>query len=343
MFSQYNEFIAVFQQLNLPAYLVDENMNILCLNDSTRKIFNLEPVSLENKKCYDFLFDKDSICVNCPVLESKKTGIPSTSLIEQSLSIDNNACYILRSSLFDDDNYMVLVIDTTKHFETATMRDDFVATLTHDLRTPLLAAEKTLKLLTNGTFGILNDKQQEVLETMVVSNSSLLLMVKNLLDVYRYEGGAKSLNITSFDIAQLIDDCIFELSPLADVKNIQLNVTIPEIMPLISADKRELWRVLVNLISNAIKYTDDFGFVNVSVSFDQSSVIVEVKDNGSGVPEAEVKNLFKRFSQGTSDSISSGTGLGLYLSRQIIQAHKGKIWAVSQEGSGSSFYFSLPV
>ena len=232
-------------------------------------------------------------------------------------------------------------MDITDQFQTERLREDFVATLTHDLRTPLLAEFKTIDLLTKGIFGPLNEKQMEVLEAMLISNRDLLGLVKNLLEVYRYEAGAKVLSRQSFDMSVLVEECIFELSPLAETKNIELTSDIPELLPLVMADKHEIWRVLTNLLGNAIEYTQESGRVWVNVTFDKKDMIVEVGDTGRGIPKSEINNLFERFSQGTTDNISSGTGLGLYLSRQIIQAHNGKIWAESKSGSGSKFYFTL--
>ena len=234
-------------------------------------------------------------------------------------------------------------MDITDQLQSERMREDFVATLTHDLRTPLLAELRTLELFARGVFGPVSDKQMEVLDTMLISKRDLLAMVKNLLEVYKYEAGAKVLSTQSFDIAKLIEECIFELLPLAETKNIDLSHEIPEVLPLIMADRREIWRVITNLLGNAIEYTAEFGRVTLSVTPAEDHILVEVADNGRGIPENEIDSLFERFSQGTSENISSGTGLGLYLSRQIIQAHNGRIWAESKPGAGSKFYFTLPL
>lgn len=329
--------------LGIGIYIVDSNMNLLWFNDEIRNWFGNVDKSFIDTKCYEFIFDYDKICNNCPLVNLNDESNTVISMMQRVSYDGTKKAYLFRSKCLEDGKRAVLVLDGTDHFETQRMRDDFVATLTHDLRTPLLAAEITLGLLTKGSFGVLNDKQQEVLETMMVSNRELLLMVKNLLEVYRYEGGAKVLTIKPFDLSTLIEECMCDLSPLAEVKNISIKFDIPEVLPALIADKKEIWRVLINLVSNSIEYTPDEGEICINVSLDESSIIIEVRDNGSGIPEKEINNLFKRFSQGTSDSISSGTGLGLYLSRQIVMAHNGRIWASSKPGEGSSFYFSLPL
>lgn len=337
------EALINLQNLGIGIYVVDSEMNLLWFNDEIKKWFIESYDSSIERKCYETIFACTTLCKNCPLVRLDKEEYTAISMMQHVLSSGQKKTYIFRSKAIDHGKRAVLVIDGTDHFETQRMRDDFVATLTHDLRTPLLAAEISLDLLTKGSLGKLNDKQQEVLETMLVSNRELLLMVKTLLEVYRYEGGAKVLNIKPFDISELVEECLFELSPLAEVKNISLKCDLSEVLPVVNADRRELWRVLVNLISNSIEYTPDGGEVLIHCFVDKSSIVVEVVDNGPGIPEGEIQNLFKRFSQGTSESISSGTGLGLYLSRQIIQAHNGMIWAKSKVGAGSSFCFALPI
>lgn len=337
------EALINLQNLGIGIYIVDSEMNLLWFNDEIEKWFIEGQNTSTTKKCYETIFDCATLCKNCPLVRLDKEEHTAISMMQHVVTSGLKKTYIFRSKAIDDENKAVLVIDGTDHFETQHMRDDFVATLTHDLRTPLLAAEISLDLLTKGSLGKLNDKQQEVLETMLVSNRELLLMVKTLLEVYRYEGGAKILNIKPFDLSELVEECLFELLPLAEVKNITLKSDLPEVLPVVNADRRELWRVLVNLISNSIEYTPDGGEVLIYCLVKNTSILVEVIDNGPGIPENEIDNLFKRFSQGTSESISSGTGLGLYLSRQIIQAHNGKIWAKSKVGVGSSFCFELPI
>lgn len=333
----------ILQNLNAGIYVIDAEMNLIWFNENIENWFMGADKSHNKKKCYEIIFSRDFPCNNCPSLRLSKQFKNQVSNVQLSSLNATKRQYNIRANMLDDENRVVLITDITDQLETERMREDFVATLTHDLRTPLLAELRTLELLTKGVFGPLNDKQMEVLEAMLISNRDLLAMVKNLLEVYRYEAGAKVLSNQNFDMAQLVEECIFELSPLAETKNIELDSDIPEILPLILADRREIWRVLTNLIGNAIEYTQESGRVWINVSFVNNYMLVEVGDNGRGIPEIEIDTLFQRFSQGTSEDISSGTGLGLYLSKQIIQAHNGKIWAESKKGEGSRFYFTIPL
>jgi len=219
-------------------------------------------------------------------------------------------------------------------------REDFVATLAHDLRTPLLAAIQTLKFFLDGSLGQLTEKQNILLETMLYSNQDMLGLVNALLEVYRYESGELILCKDFFNLKDLIQQCSHEVSSLLDKKGISLSVNENDLK--VFADRQELRRVLANLIGNAVNYTQSGGKINIIASSNEDAIIVSVEDTGIGIPENDIPKLFNRFSQGTSKKRSVGTGLGLYLARQIVEAHNGKIWLESELGKGSRFNFSIP-
>lgn len=221
------------------------------------------------------------------------------------------------------------------------LRDDFIATLTHDLRTPLLAAIQTLKFLIEGAVGELSDKQKVLLSTMQKSNEDLLGLVNALLEVYKYDAEKLVLNKTEFNIYELTKLVHDELKPLADNKNISFEIDCIDKEIEIRADRGELRRVICNLCGNAINYTPQDGKVVITIKNESADLIFSVSDTGCGIPNEDIPNMFQRFSQGTSKKRSTGTGLGLYLSRQIIESHGGKIWLESKLDKGSEFSFIL--
>lgn len=238
--------------------------------------------------------------------------------------------------------FVGVIRDIRVQKEMERLRDDFVATLTHDLRTPLLAAIQTLKFFLDGSLGNLEDKQKMLLSTMQKSNEDLLGLVNALLEVYKYEAGKLNLCKTNFLLKDLVFQCFKELEPLAKNKNIEFNLEFtPEKDLAINADRGEIRRVIINLCGNAINYTNMGGKVDIEINEHNGDVIFSVTDNGNGIPAEDIPNLFKRFSQGTNKKRSTGTGLGLYLSRQIIEAHDGKIWLESKLNKGSQFSFLL--
>lgn len=242
-----------------------------------------------------------------------------------------------------DDKFVGVIRDVSKHKETERLRDDFIATLTHDLRTPLLAAIQTLKFFIDGSLGPLEDKQEVLLSTMLKSNEDLLGLVNALLEVYRFESGKLELCKTLFPVKNLVEQCFDELKPLAANKNIDFKLNLADIDETteIFADKGELKRVIINLCGNAVNYTNKNGEIEILAKVQSGDFIFSVTDNGNGIPKEDIPHLFNRFSQGTSKKRSTGTGLGLYLSRQIVEAHGGKIWLDSKLNKGSEFTFLL--
>ena len=238
--------------------------------------------------------------------------------------------------------FVGIIHNITERKEADKLRDDFIATLTHDLRTPLLAAIQALKFLHDGSLGQINEKQSQVISTMIKSNEDLLGLVNALLVVYKYDASERELCKTEFNFKSLLDQTYSELNPLAETKKISfvINYEIPDDTK-IYADRGEIRRVICNLCGNAINYTNNNGNINVTVKSQDKDLIFTVQDDGNGIPQEDIPNLFKRFSRGTSKKRSTGTGLGLYLSRQIVEAHNGKIWLESKLNKGSEFSFLL--
>ncbi|MEH2265277.1 hybrid sensor histidine kinase/response regulator [Nostoc sp.] len=240
--------------------------------------------------------------------------------------------------------------------EIARQREDFVSRLTHDLRTPLVAADRMLMLFQQGALGTLSPQMQEVIAIMARSNINLLTMVNTLLEVYRFEAGRKSLAFQPVNLGRLLEEVTGELAPLAQDKKLSLNLDFTEESNTVMGDRLELHRLFTNLIGNAIKFTDS-GSVTIRLTsqrqLDKSSqsqlsgkpnsveyISVEIADTGPGIRPEEQATIFERFRQGSHKS--SGSGLGLYLARRIVEAHQGIILLNSELDKGSAFIVLLP-
>ena len=223
--------------------------------------------------------------------------------------------------------------------ETIDQRENFVSCLTHDLRTPLVAANRMLYLITQQAFGDVTCEQKEAIANIINSNQNMLDMLNTLLETHHYELGQKILNFIPVDLQQLIEEVVTELEPLAKAKAIELEHNLAIEVSHIKGDRLELRRVITNLVGNAIKFTDT-GRVKVSLFQNDSEVLVQVKDSGMGISPQEQQTIFQRYHQGNNRR--SGKGLGLYLCQQIISAHQGKITVRSRLGEGANFTFSLP-
>ncbi len=229
----------------------------------------------------------------------------------------------------------------------ARQREDFVSWMTHDLRTPIVAAERMLMLFQQGALGELSPGMDEAIVTMARSNRTLLAMVNTLLEVYRYEAGRKNLYFSPLNLQEVLEEVIQELTPLASEKGLSLSCKIGEkVNSKVVGDRLELHRVFTNLIGNAIKFTDA-GSVEARMSNnhdasnpDSSCVVVEIQDTGSGISSEDQKMLFERFRQGSHKR--SGSGLGLHLSKKIVETHQGTIELKSDLDKGSVFIVRLP-
>lgn len=239
-------------------------------------------------------------------------------------------------------------------------RDDFVARLTHDLRTPLVAANRMLSLSLQGVFGEPPEEMGEAIENVIANNENLLNMTNTLLQVYRHEAGQKKLVRSSLSAYTLAQEIVRELKPLADEKSIMLKVEAqPEERAAASesdsfaqyrteGDLIELRRLLTNLVGNAIKFTDA-GSIIVRLSVTDRPVAsvksaqaieIAVEDTGMGIAPDGQEQIFEWFYQG--DHMRAGSGLGLHLSKRIAEMHQGTLTLHSELGKGSTFTLSLP-
>lgn len=223
--------------------------------------------------------------------------------------------------------------------ETIDQRENFVSCLTHDLRTPLVAANRMLDLIQQQAFGNISCQQEEAISSIVSSNQNMLAMLNTLLETHQYELGQKILSFIPINLQQLITEVVTELEPLALEQGLKLEKNISDEVSEINGDRLELRRVITNLIGNAIKFTDR-GSVKISLQQNQSDVVIEVADTGIGISPQDQQAIFQRYHQGNHRR--SGKGLGLYLCQQIINAHQGKITVQSELDRGTKFTIYLP-
>jgi two-component system, NarL family, sensor kinase len=227
------------------------------------------------------------------------------------------------------------------------LREDFASTLTHDLKTPLLGAIETLKAFQTEKFGAVSATQQQVLDTMTRSHHTSLQLVETLLDVYHNDTEGLKLQVTLVDLAALAEETASTLFELAANRRVYLSFHYGDAdvrqALWVKGDALQLERVLANLLINAINHSrrgDRVEIMLESQTFDQ---VVKILDTGSGIKPEAFPHLFERFYQGQGDRQAKGTGLGLYLARQIVAAHGGTIWAENRHPAGALFGFKLPV
>lgn len=334
---------AIFENCADGIITFSRDYSITSLNNAASNLFGLDEKNLIGKNFFEIVINEKNQKFQNPFSVDSAIFLRDFSLVNYNTN-DKTPIEISLAKVENEKNSFIVAVlrDVSYQKENERLRDDFIATLTHDLRTPLLAAISGLEFILNGTLGDISDKQKELIWAMKKSNEDMLGLTNALLEVYRYEAGKIYLCKTKFCINTLIKECISELETLFQQNNSDVKFDYDKCEELlINADKQEIKRVLLNLLGNAIKHGGENVSVRVATRQEKKDLIVSVEDNGFGLAQEDIEKLFKRFSQGTTKKRSCSTGLGLYLSRQIIEAHRGKIWVESELNKGSKFIFKL--
>lgn len=223
------------------------------------------------------------------------------------------------------------------------LKDEFIAAVSHELRTPLTSIRGYLELVLGGEGGELTETQREFLRVVDRNSDRLLRLVGDLLDVAQIESGRLRLNLVSGDLRQFVAEAIEAAQPAAADKAIELALDVDGDAP-VRVDRTRLAQVIDNLVSNAVKFTEPGGRVDVRVFRPNGVAVVEVADTGMGIPAQDQPHLFRRFyrAPGASDNAIPGTGLGLWISKAIVEAHGGTIGFDSEAGTGTTFRIKLP-
>jgi len=231
--------------------------------------------------------------------------------------------------------------------ELVKVREDFASTLTHDLKTPLLGAIETINAFQQEKFGLVSSSQQKVLATMARSHRTSLQLLETLLDVYRNDTEGLKLNLAPIDLNSLAEEVAISLTELAVNRRVHMSFSYGDSdwrqSLWVNGDALQLERVLTNLLINAINHSHRGGRITIILETQSSFHVVKILDMGAGIQSEQFPHLFERFYQGHSDRQAKGSGLGLYLSRQIITAHNGIIWAENRVPTGAIFAFRLPI
>ncbi len=224
----------------------------------------------------------------------------------------------------------------------AQMREDFIATLTHDLKTPLIGGQQTLTYMRDGQFGPLTPEQTEVIEALLRSHQRQLDLVQSLVSSYRIDNMGMNIEPALIDMDELIADSLTEIQYLALERGISIHYLCSQTPPSIQGDPFQLKRVLSNLLHNALNYAPAFTELQVKLTEQPGQILVTISDQGPGIPPDDLEKVFLRFYRSGDARQVVSTGLGLYLSRQIILAHRGAIWAENVAPTGCQFSFTLP-
>jgi signal transduction histidine kinase len=230
-----------------------------------------------------------------------------------------------------------------KELESASQhKSEFLASMSHELRTPLNAVIGFSEVLLDRLFGELNDKQADYIADIHTSGRHLLALINDILDLSKIEAGRMELQVGSVALREVLESSAALMRERATRQGIGLRLDVDPTTGVVEVDERKLKQVLFNLLTNALKFTDRGGHVAVTARGEADEVVVSVRDDGSGIAPADQARIFEEFEQAGGSGAQEGTGLGLTLSRRIVELHGGHLWVESAPGQGSTFTFNLP-
>ncbi len=303
-----------------------------------------EIVRCERKNCFqDFCASESYFDFEIDMNQDEKINSSSSScLISEKRFIEANCSKISISKENEKGGYVMVLRDVTVKKEIEAQKETFVATLTHDLKTPVRAQIKALELLLDGKMGDISSTQAELLNETLNSNKYMFSMLDNLLSTYKYENGNVVINKQDINVVELIKSCCSELKHLAEDKNHSINFDFEDEILQAHIDPIEIKRVIMNLLGNAINYTDENGKILISAKEENDKIILMFSDNGKGIAKDQIPLIFSKFISYSKKFRQVGTGLGLYLAKKILERHDGFITVESEEGRGSCFTVSFP-
>jgi signal transduction histidine kinase/CheY-like chemotaxis protein len=277
--------------------------------------------------------------VGALVVRRKSPGSFSTDTCELLATFANQSAVALTNARL----YQQLEQQSAELAEASRHKSEFLASMSHELRTPLNAVIGFSEVLLERMFGDLNDRQEDYLRDIHSAGRHLLALLGDILDLSKIEAGRMELDLTTFPMEDVLTQALSLVRERATLHGIDLTLDIADSLGVVTADELRLKQVLLNLLSNAVKFTPDGGRVDVRSWRDGDAVLVTVTDTGIGIDPADQERIFDSFQQGErSASTSEGTGLGLTLSRRIIELHGGRLWLSSTPGEGSTFGISVP-
>jgi len=225
------------------------------------------------------------------------------------------------------------------------LKSDFLATMSHELRTPLTSIIGYSDMILSGMTGELNEKQASFVESILKNGETLLNLINDILDLTKIEAGRLELNIEPIDLRAALLSVLPVVKPRAADKRIKISTFLPTDLPLVAADAAKFGQILLNLLTNAVKYTHENGSVSVEARPQGDMVEIWVTDTGIGIAREDIEKIFQRFTQIDSSASRSqgGTGLGLAITKELVELHGGQIRVQSKLGKGSSFIFTMPI
>ncbi len=349
------ERLEYFESSNLAQLMFEKSRAeavINSLKDASIGIDKNDRILFANQQALQLLGLRSEQMVGKPVDEVKKKNDLFSFLISNNnttpftIVVDNRENYFAREIIEveqgDVNNKVIVLKNITSFKELDVAKTNFIATVSHELKTPLAASDFSLKLLEDERVSKLSDAQKELIQNLKEDNQRMLKILSELLNISQIEAGKIQLKIDRISPQTVIENAMLAVMASAKEKGLDVKTNLPNDLPLINADLDKTTWVLNNLLTNAIKYSYTNSTIEVQVYRQDKQVVFSVKDTGKGVDKQYLPRLFERYFQ-VPGSQEKGTGLGLSISKEFVEAQGGKIWADSEIGKGTTVSFWLPI
>lgn len=337
----------LLNMLNEGVISTDKDLNILSVNQTQACWFNKKQNKLLGKNLFSIIRKYNIYNETCELLEKndksffekdKKNCILTFEFRKSKMTFS-----ITVKKFLDKDknlNYFIIAKDISSDIKLQKLKDTFIATMTHDLKVPIVAEEKVLKLLLSEALGSTSDIQKEAINNMLSNNKDMKELVTTLLDVYKLDDGVFKINKSYFDIQNIIEKEIEKIKFLANENDIKIKLNTKLSNKEVFADKTQIARVITNLLSNAINFAPQNTDITIKIFDESNKVYISITDKGGAISPENLPYIFDRYF--TKKYRKVGTGLGLYLSKEIINLHNGNIKAECIPNKKTTFTIELP-
>jgi PAS domain S-box-containing protein len=317
----------------------DEKRNILFLNAVAEKLLGIKEVSIIGKYGPDVALANDLM---------RTLLTENTDKQELKIFADNKESYFSKDVLDVTSNnevvgQVIVLRNITPFHELSEAKTNFIATISHELKTPISSIKLSAHLLNDGRVGKINTDQKELLDSIEDDSERLLKITGELLNLTQLETGKIQLKVMSTPPKQIVDQALQAVQFQATQRNITLNLKMDPMLPSVQADAEKSAWVLINFLTNALKFSSENDEINISVNTKGDLVNFTVLDHGKGIDERYLPKIFDRYFKVPGTHERNGSGLGLAISKEFIEAQQGKIWVESEVGTGSTFGFSLKI
>lgn len=337
------KFLTIIDNLADGLMVFDEEGKLSLINSAAQKFFEIEKEIL-GKSIVKFLDFPNLKNLSYLLGKEIKEVFRKELEIRENLILEITSLLILKEG--EKIGNLVVLHDITREKTIERMKTEFISISAHQFRTPLSSIKWSLETLSKEKLGKLTEGQKKIVEKAQDSNGRMLTLIDDLLDVVNIEEGKRLYRPTFSKLENVIQSVIENYQEEIREKQIKFEFQVPsKKLPKIKIDTKKIALVVKNLLDNAIKYTLPGGMITITLKSTEKEIEFSIEDTGIGIPKDQQQNVFKKFFRGSNalKTKTEGNGLSLFIVKNIIEAHNGKIWFQSKKGKGTTFYFKLPL